>query len=132
GVLDALRLSGRAGRIEDEERMLGVYVHRVAAFRLSLGDVVPPLVARRLHRHIAARALVDDDVLDVLAATHAERFVHYWLERYLLPTAELPIRRDHRNGAGVDDAFLQALRREAAKYHRMRGADPRTCLHRHD
>src|SRR5205085_11657564 len=30
------------------------------------------------------------------------------------------------------DALRQALRREAAKYHRVRGADPRTGLQRHD
>src|SRR5262249_3781487 len=131
GVLDALGLARRAGRVEDEKRVLGVDIHWVAALRLALDDVVPPLVARRLHRHFAAGALIDDDVFDFLAAAHAECFVHHGLERYLLAAAELPIGGDHRDGARVDDAFLQALRREAAEHYRVRRADARARLHRH-
>ena len=97
-----------------------------------LHGVVPPGVASGLHRHLAAGAPVDDDVLDRLAAAHAERFVDHRLERNLLAAAELPVGRDHGHGARVDDAFLHALRGEAAEHHRVRRGDARAGLHRHD
>ena len=96
-----------------------------------------PLVASSHHRSRPfvisiglPGALVDHDLRDLLAAAHAERLVDHRLERDLLAAAELAVGGDHRHRAGVDDALLHALRREAAEYHRMRGADARAGLHR--
>ncbi len=93
-------------------------------------ELVQPQVARRLERDVAAGAPVDDDVADALAAAHAERLVDDRLERQVLAAARLLVGGDHRDRAGVDDALLQRLRREAAEHDRVRRADARAGLHR--
>ncbi len=128
-VLHALGLARRPGGIEDEERMLRVDPGRLAGVGLPLDHLVPPLVARRLHRHRRPGALVDDHVAHLLAAAHRERLVHRGLERDLAAAAELPVGGDDLRGAGVDDALLQALRRKSAEHHRVRRADARAGLH---
>ncbi len=62
----------------------------------------------------------------------AERLVDDWLQRDLAAAAELAVGGDDRDGARVDDALLHALRGKAAEHHRVRGADARAGLHRHD
>jgi hypothetical protein len=111
--------------------MLGIDAHRLASVRLLADNVVPPFVARRVHRHCACRALVDDDVLHLLAAAHGKGFVDHGLQRDLAAAAELAIRRHHGDGTRVNDAFLQRLRREAAEHHRVRRTDARAGLHGH-
>ena len=110
--------------------MLGVHPGRLAGFGLALDHVVPPLVARRLKRDRSPGAFVHDHVLHAFAATQSERFVNGGLERDFLAAAHLSIGRDDRDSPGVDNALLQALRREAAEHDRVRRADPRAGLHR--
>ena len=112
--------------------MLGVDPGRLAGIGLPLNDIVPPLVARRLHYDVRAGAFIDDDVFHFLAAAHRDRFVHRGLERDLLAAAELPVGGDDFGCSGIDDAFLQALRGKAAEDHRMGGADAGAGLHRGD
>ena len=61
-VEDALRLPGRAARVEDEERMLAVERVRRADRRRAVHQLVPPEVASGLHRHGVADAAHHDDV----------------------------------------------------------------------
>ena len=98
---------------------------------LVVHQLVPPDVARRVHMDVASGAPVDDDVLDDVAAAHGEGFVDGRLERDLLAAAHLAVGGDHGHRAGVDDALLQALGREAAEHDGMRRADAGAGLHRH-
>ena len=93
-------------------------------------ELVQPEIARRRERDVAAGTPVDDDVADALAPAHAQRLVDDRLERHVLAAARLLVGGDHGDGAGVDDAFLQRLRRKAAEHDRMRRADARAGLHR--
>ncbi len=111
--------------------MLGVDERRLAGIGLPFHGVFPPGIATGSHRHLAARALVDEHVLDRLAAAHAECLVHHGFERDLAAAAELPVRGNDRNCPGVDDALLNAFGGEAAEHDRMGRADPRAGLHRH-
>ncbi len=63
-VEDALRLSGRAGGVQDVERVLRVHLLRRAADRGVLHQVVPPAVAPGVNADVRARPPHDDDVLD--------------------------------------------------------------------
>ncbi len=128
-MLDALRLSGGPGRVEDEQRMLGVHPRRLAGIRLVRDGIVPPNVAPGLHRDRRACALVDEYRLDALASAQRQRFVDDLLQRDLAAAPELPVGGDDGHRARIDDAFLDALCREAAEHHRVRGADARACLH---
>ena len=80
GVQDRLGLAGRAGGVEHEERVLGVHHLGVAAVPAAgrarhrqPHQLVPPVVAPLLHRHLMAGALEDDDVLDGRRALAAPR-----------------------------------------------------------
>src|SRR3979409_799835 len=99
--------------------MLGLHGDRLAAVGLPFHGFVPPDVATAHHGHRAARALVDDHVLDRLAAAHGKRFVDHRLEWDFLAAADLPVGSDHGHGAGVDDPFLNALGGKAAEHYRM-------------
>jgi hypothetical protein len=58
---------------------------------------------------VAAGALVDQHVLDGVAAAQGQRLVDDALQRQLLAAARLLVGGDHGHGAGVLDAVAQAL-----------------------
>ncbi|CUI64280.1 Uncharacterised protein [Achromobacter xylosoxidans] len=130
-VLHALGLAGGAGRVQDEQRMLGVDRHRFAGVGLAGLDVVHPEVAAFVPGDLAAGAAVDDDARDGVAAAHGDGFLHRRLERDGLAAAHLFVGGDDQRSADVDDALLQALGREAAEHHRMRHAQAGAGLHGH-
>src|SRR5581483_10269650 len=99
-MLDAFGLAGRARRVEQIQRMLGVDPFRLARRALLPRDVVPPAVAPGFHRHVVAGALVDEHVLDRRAAGR-ERFVDRFLELDDVAAARAAIRGDDRNRARV-------------------------------
>ena len=64
GVLDALGFAGRAAGVEDEQRRFAVQ-RRGGAIGRGLGhQLVPPVVAARLHVHRVAGPLEHDALLD--------------------------------------------------------------------
>ena len=63
GMQDALGLSGRSARIQNEERMLGVELGGSALRAGLFHEIVPPVVAPRLPCDFFARSLDDHDVL---------------------------------------------------------------------
>ncbi|CAB3772985.1 hypothetical protein LMG29739_06354 [Paraburkholderia solisilvae] len=129
-VLHALRLAGRARRVQDEQRMLGADPFRRALIAFALRDFVHPQVAIRIPRDLAAGAAIHDHALHRVAATHRERFIRDVLQRQRLAAAHLFVGGNQRDRADVDQALVQRLRREAAEHHRVRRADPRAGLHR--
>jgi hypothetical protein len=128
-VLDALRLAGGTGGVEQEQGMLGIDPFRFADVGLAGADIVPPLVAAGHHVAGTAGALEDDDGLDRLAAAHGDAVVDRGLQRNVLAAAALLVGGDHGNRAGILDALLHALGGEAAEHHRVDRADAGAGLH---
>ena len=80
GVQHALRLAGRARRVEDEQRVLGVHLDRRAIGRDLLQLLVQPEIAARRPRHGSAGAAHDQHLLVALARLR-ERLVGVLLQR---------------------------------------------------
>ncbi|CAG2328144.1 hypothetical protein BCCR75722_04473 [Burkholderia sola] len=131
-VLHALRLAGRARRVQDEQRMLGADPGRFAAVGLAVGQLVHPQVAIRMPVDLAAGAAIDDHALDRFAAAHRDRLVGDALERQRLAAARLLVGGDQRDRADVDEPLVQRFRGEAAEHDRVGRADARAGLHRDD
>ena len=128
GVHDALRLAGRARRVEQEQQVLGV--HRLGrALGLGGGDeVVVPVVAAVDHLDVVAAAAHDDDVLD--RRRRGDRLVGRRLEREHLAAPVAAVGGDQHLGLGVVDPVGERLRREAAEHDAVRRADAGAGEHR--
>ena len=113
---DALRLRRRAGRVEDEQRVLGVHRLGRALVGGRLDDLVVPDVAALLHLALGALGLHDDDVLEVLQIAHHR--VDLLLDRRDLALARGTVDGDQRLGLGE----LHALA------HRLGEKPPKTTL----
>ncbi|MDR9117426.1 hypothetical protein FEP32_03323 [Burkholderia multivorans] len=131
-VLHALRLAGRTGRVEDEQRMLGADPFGRTGVGFAVGQFVHPQVAIGMPVDLAARAAIDDHALHRVAAAHRDRFVGDVLQRQRLAAAHLFVGGDQRDCADVDEPFVQRFRGEAAEHDRVRRADARAGLHRDD
>ncbi len=129
GVLDALRLAGRARSVEQEQRELGVDPHRRALGLLLVDDVGPPQVTAGLHVHLVAGAAEHDHALDARAGAALERLVDLGLELHHAAAAAATVGGDHQARARVDDAVAQRAVREAAEHHGVDRADARAGLH---
>src|SRR5471032_487087 len=129
GMLHAFRGAGRAGGVQNEQRMLGIDPFRLAYSALAFDQLMQPGIAARLHRQLAARALVDYDVFDGLAAAQRQRFVDDGFQWQLLAAAQLFVTGDDGHGACVDDALLQGFGGKAAEDDGVRSADARAGLH---
>ena len=128
-VLDAFRLAGGAGGVEQEQRVFGIDEHRIAG-RWHVGrQFVPPQIAAGGHRDAVRRALGDDHLLDQRAA-QGQRFVDGLLQLDEIAAALVAVGGDHHAGTGVLDAVAQCRGREAAKHHRVGQAQTGAGLHR--
>jgi hypothetical protein len=130
GVQDALRLRGRAGRVEDEQRVLRVERLGRALVVCLLERVVPPDVAAFAHRRVVVEPLDDEDRLDRLHVAHD--LVDLLLDSGGLALAARAVDGDQRLGLGELHPLLDRLGREAAEDDVVDGADPRAGEHRHD
>ena len=132
-VLDALRLAGRTGGVEQEQRMLGIDPLGLAGLGLVGDDFVLPDVAAGDHVAGAAGALEDDDGLDLMAgrpgssASSTAGFRGMFLPprhcSSAVMTATAPASRMRSS---------QRLGGEAAEHHRVDGADAGAGLHGDD
>src|SRR5471032_683220 len=129
GMLHAFRGAGRAGGVQNEQRMLGIDPFRLAYSALAFDQLMQPGIAARLHRQLAARALVAYDVFEGLAAAQRQRFVDDGFQWQLLAAAQLFVTGDDGHGACVDDALLQGFGGKAAEDDGVRSADARAGLH---
>ena len=130
-VLHTLGFAGRAGGVQNEQRMFGADKLGLAHGGLGSHAFVHQAVTAGNHVAGRLRALVNDDVLDRLATAHGDAFIDDGLEGQFLAAAQLVVGRDHRHSAGVLNALLQALGRKAAEHHRVRGANAGAGLHGH-
>ena len=127
GVQNALGLSGRAGGVEDEQRILGVHrLGRAVRRRAVPSDGVVDVAAGD-HRHIGAGAPDHHHGRHVRATL--QRLVDIGLERHLAPTAQALVGRDHETAGAVLNAAGDRVRREAAEDHAVHRADPGAGQH---
>ncbi len=129
GVEDALRLAGRAGGVEHEQRVLGAHLLGRAVGRDPGRRLVVPEIAAGTHGDVAAGA-AHDQRLDAVAGL-CQGLVGVLLERYLPAAAEPLVGGDHQLRAAILDPAGQAVGREAAEDDGMDGADPGAGEHRH-
>ena len=128
GVQHALRGAGRAGGVEDEERVLGVHLLDGALVGHLGGGLVVIDVAARHHVDRGAGAAHHEHVVD--AADPLDRRVDIRLEGHLAAAAQALVGGDHEGRLRVLDAAGEGIRREAAEHHRVDGAEPRAGEHR--
>ena len=128
GVDDALGRAGRAGGVEDEQRILGVHRLGRAMRGHRLFGFVQPDVAPVSPADGASRAPDDDYCLD--AAGLLGGGIGVGLQRHLAPAAQAFIRGDDDFRLGARDAACERLGREAAEHDGMNRPDPRAGEHR--
>ena len=116
GVQHALRLSGRARCVENEQRVLRVHLCAGAFRRHHVGCLVIPDVPPRQHVDRCASAPDHDDVIDA-AVDPPDRLVGIGLERHLAPAAQTFVGGDDNLGLTILDTAGERFRREAAKHH---------------
>ena len=75
-----------------------------------------------LGRYGAAGFFVDHDVFDRFATAHGNRLVHGIFKWHGFAATELAIGGDDGDRTGINDAFVDAFGRKAAKHHRVRHA----------
>ncbi|KAG0916308.1 hypothetical protein G6F32_016510 [Rhizopus arrhizus] len=93
-MLHALGLARGTGRIEDEERMLGVDRHGLAGVGLAGFDLVHPQVAAFGPLDLATRAAIHDDLGNGFAAAHCDGVFHRDFQRNRLAAAYLLVGGD--------------------------------------
>ncbi len=128
GVDDALRLSGRSRRVEDEQRVLGVHHLRLAVGREAVAHARNS--RRRGRPSSARRRRCGVTTITVCDVAMLERRVDVALQRDDLAAAHAFVGGDHRAGIAIGDAAGDAFRREAAEDDRMDGPDPGAGEHR--
>ena len=121
GVLDALRVTGRAGRVEDVEEVVRVQLLSLALGGLVGRDLVPPVVATLGPRHLVAGPLVDDAVLDRRRLLH--RVIGLRLQSDLLAAAPEVVARDDELRLAVVEPLGERRRAETREDDRVDGAD---------
>src|SRR5690606_21197750 len=119
---------GRAGRVQDEEVVLGLERRRFAVRVDGLDDVVPPMVTAAAHGDFVAGALEGDGLL--YARALLERAVDLRLQRDDVPTAPGPVLRDDQLGLGIVHAIADRLGGETAEDDTVHRADSRAGEHR--
>ena len=123
GVDDALGLSGGAGGVEDEQRVLGVERLRMCARSTPASTMSCHHRSRpSVHVDVDAGAADDQHVLDG-CRTAVDRFVDGVLEGGGLAAAPLPVGGDDQLGFGVVDARAQRAGGEAGEHHRVGRAE---------
>ncbi len=127
-VQHALGLSGRAGSIEDEERVFRCHRLGRAVSRDIRADLVQPEIAAILHGDITAGALDHQHLLD-LDALMIERGIAIGFQRHLARAAQALIGGDHELGVAVHDPPGQGFGREAAEHDGVHRAYPGAGQH---
>ncbi len=128
GVQYPLRLAGRTGGIEDEQRILGAHLDRRADVA-DLGEfVLQPHVAAVHPADLAAGAA---DHQHLLAARRlGQCLVGIGLQRNDLATPHAFVGGDDEFRVAVDDASGEAIGRKSTEHHRMDSADAGAGEHR--
>ena len=131
GVQHPFRFTGGARGIEDEQRIFGVHLDGAVFGAGVRHQIAPPQIAAFLPVDFTAGTFQDHDVFNAVYVRVFQRVIDVFLQRDGATGAQPFIRGDHQARAGVDNASGHCLRREAAKNHRVDGADAGAGQHRH-
>ncbi len=130
---DAFRLSGRAGRVQDVERIgrghRHAVVHRLGPHEGVVAQGLPIVVTPGDQRRFRLRALQDDAGLR-LGGGERDRLVEQRLVSDHAAGLDAAARREDQLRLGVVDAGRELVGGEAAEHHGMHGADARAGEHR--
>src|SRR5919109_3858856 len=127
GVHDALGPASGATGVENVQWVLGVDGFGRALRRGMGHELMPPVIAPRLHVHLAAGPPVDDDVLD--ARRLLDGVIDGLLEGDFAAAAIAPVGGHDHLGLGVVNAVAQGFGAEAAEHDAVRGADAGASQH---
>ena len=128
-VHDALRLRGRARRVQQVQQVFAVHVLG-RTLRICRGDQVGvPMVATVDHVDRLIDALDDDHVLDRRRV--GQRRIDVRLQHRRRAAPEPTVGRDHDLALGVVDAVDQRVRAEATEHDGVRRTDAGARQHRH-
>ena len=126
-VEHALGLSGRARRIEDEQRSLGLHFDGRAFAVDPFGGIMVIRVPAWHHGHLGPGARHDQNPFDD-PGLH-DRSVDVLFQRHRATAAQRLVGRDHEPRAASRDAARQGLGREPTEHHRVDRADAGTGQH---
>src|SRR5689334_14989384 len=111
-MLNAFRLTGRAGGVKKEQRVLGFDPLRLTIGRGVADEVVPPDVALSIHRHGLVGTPTYDDPLDARTAV-GQRLVGGSLQLDDVSAPPAPVGRNNDFRARVLNTLLQGKGGEA-------------------
>ena len=120
-VENALGGAGRAGGVEDEQRVFRAHRFGRAIQRGGIAGWAVEEVTTLHHRHIRAGALDDENGFD--RGTMGERRIDIGLQGHSLTTAQPFVGGDDQAGVAVANAAGEAVGRESAEHDRMDRAD---------
>ena len=126
----ALRPTGRAARVGDEQRMLGVERCRIDRLAAQNHDVGPAVVPAGLQLAVGRQTFPDEHMVD--AAGHLDRSIRDRLHRYRSALAEGSVRRDQDPAARVRQSRGDRVGPEPAEDRHPDGAQLRARHHRRD
>lgn len=123
GMHDAFRFAGRAGGVEEEERVLRIHGLRGDVTGVFLDFLVPPQVATLGPRHVRARPFVHDAGVDI--RTLLQGFIDNFLGADELAAALALVGRDDDLALRINDPVAQRVRRKPGENDGVHGADAR-------
>lgn len=131
-VANALRLTCRARRVEQEEEIFRIHRLTLAFVALCADELVPRVVAASRPVDGIFRAMQDDAVLDrvILRGEQMNRFVDVLLQRHDLSASPRAVAGDDDARLRVEYAVDDRRCREPAENHAVCGADAGAREHR--
>src|SRR5690606_14729344 len=126
----AFGFTGRAGGVEDVERVFRVQLFGRALVRVQVDEVVPPDVAAFLHRHFVLRAANDEHLLN--RRTFWQRFIDGLLQIDDLAAPPSAVGRNDEFGFRVAIPVDEGVRGESAEDDRVGRTDARAGEHGDD
>ena len=129
GVDNSLGFAGAAGGVEHKQQVFAVHRLGGAIGAGVLLQVVPPMVAARLHVNVLSGALHDQHVFDAGGGVVFEGAIDLHFQGHGGIFAEAPIGGDHQFGLGIVQAIAQGFGAEPTKHDAVGRANAGTGQH---
>ncbi|CCK04012.1 hypothetical protein BN129_2760 [Cronobacter sakazakii 701] len=130
GMQHAFRFTGRAGGVENKQRIFGVHLDGLMVRAGFLHQFAPPEIASFMPFDVSAGALKHHHMLHAGDAGVFQRVIDVFLQRNRTTSAHAFIRSDNETRAGVDNASGDGLRRKATENDRVHRANAGAGEHR--
>ncbi|CCK08659.1 hypothetical protein BN128_2722 [Cronobacter sakazakii 696] len=130
GMQHAFRFTGRAGGVENKQRIFGVHLDGLMVRAGFLHQFAPPEIASFMPFDVSAGAFQYHHMFHTGDARVFQRVIDVFLQRNGTPGAHAFIGRDNQTRAGVDNASGDGLRRKATENDRVHRANAGAGEHR--